>query len=349
MMKRFGKGTSVVGLDIGRSSIKAAQVSLGDKGPSLDGVVRMERSGPGLALGIEEGEHLMRTMQRRGMTACRAVLVAPADALVGGSLSVPPANSGVSRDQIVEMELSRTHKLVPGSFEMAWWDLPNPASGSRIAQIHALGLPHAAVQPSLEVMDAIGLGVIRTVPGSLALLAAAQRHPIDPRCISAVVDLGSTCGHLSLMMAGRVVHERSLPEFNTSKLCKSTCEALGIEPAAARYALSRFGIGDSSEGAVACQTASLLGEMFKPLAEEISMSFAYVSHLYPEAELGQLLLVGGGANLSGLSSALAEVLELETSVITPGSLLACDCFGDEQHDPALTAALGAALCGEVRA
>ena len=349
MMKKFAKGKSVIGLDIGRASIKAAQVTLGDKGPSLDGVVLMERSGAGLALGIEEAQHLVRTMQRRGMTASRVVLVAPADALVGGSLSVPPANSGVSRDQIVEMELSRTHKLIPGSFEMAWWDLPNPASGSRIAQIHALGLPHAAVQPSLEVIDEIGLGVIRTVPGSLALLAAAQRHPIDPRCISAVVDLGSTCGHLSLMMAGRVVHERSLPEFNTSQLCKSTCEALGIEPAAARFALSRFGSGDSSEGDVACQTASLLSEMLKPLADEISMSFAYVSHLYPEAELGHLLLVGGGANLSGLSASLAEALELQTAVIAPVSLLAGDCFGEERNDPALTAALGAALCGEVHA
>ena len=221
------------------------------------------------------------------------------------------------------------------------------ASGSRIGQVHALGLPHAAVQPSLEVIAETGLDVTRTVPGSLALLAAAQRHPIDPRCISAVVDLGSTCGHLSLMMAGRVVHERSLPDFNTSQLCSATCEALGVESDAARFALSRFGIGDSAEGAVACQTASLLTDVLDPLAEEISMSFAYVSHLYPEAELGQLLLAGGGANLSGLSDALCEVLDLTTTTIAPTSLLPGDCFGDEGDDPAMTAALGAALCGEV--
>jgi Tfp pilus assembly PilM family ATPase len=345
-MKNIGNRTSVIGLDIGRVSVKAAQVTLSEKGPRLDGVVRLDRSGSGHALGIDEAEQLMRTMQRQGMTATRVVLVAPADALVGGSLNVPPADSGVSRDKIVEMELSRTHKLMPGGFEMAWWDLPTPASGSRIGQVHALGLPHAAVQPSLEVMAETGLDVIRTVPGSLALLAAAQRHPIDPRCISAVLDLGSTCGHLSLMMAGRVVHERSLPDFNMSELCAATCEMLGIEPVAARYALSRFGIGDSAEGAVACQTASLLTETLKPLAEEISMSFAYVSHLYPEAELGHLLLAGGGANLSGLSGALAETLELQTTAVAPDSLVSGECFGDECVDPALTAALGAALCGE---
>ncbi|MBX2852734.1 MAG: pilus assembly protein PilM [Phycisphaeraceae bacterium] len=346
-MQGFGHSAGVIGLDIGRVSVKAVQVTLSEKGPRLDGAVRLDRSGPGLALEIDEAQQLLRTMQRRGMTASRAVLVAPADALVGGSLNVPPADSGVSRDKIVEMELSRTHKMVPGSFEMAWWDLPMPASGSRIGQVHALGLPHAAVQPSLEVMAEAGLGVIRTVPGSLALLAAAQRHPIDPRCISAVVDLGSTCGHLSLMMAGRVVHERSLPDFNTSQLCEATCETLGVEHAVARYALSRFGIGDSAEGAVVSQTAALLTDAIKPLTEEISMSFAYVSHLYPEAELGHLLLAGGGANLSGLAEALAEVLELRTTAIKPAWLLPGDCLGDERDDSALSAALGAALCGEV--
>lgn len=346
-MRAMKKDKSVIGLDIGRFSIKAVQVTLHDKGPRLDGCVAMRRSSAGHALGFNETLGLLRAMERRGMTASRVVLVAPTDALVGGSITVPPADKGVPREKIVEMELSRTHNLSPGRFEMAWWDLPTPASGSRIGQAHAVGLPHAAVEATLEVLAELGLSVVRTVPGSLALLASAQRHPIDPRCIAAVLDLGSQRGHLSLMMAGRVVHERALPDFNMKQMSEKACETLGVEPKIALHALSRYGLTDHAEGMVACETNSIVSEAIEPLVEEIGMSFAYVSHLYPESELGQLLLAGGGANLSGLAEALSEVLELQATAISPHALLAGECFGDESTDPALTAAVGAALCAEV--
>lgn len=341
--------TSVIGLDIGRVSVKAVQVGLHEKGPRLEGCVCMQRTSAGHALELNEAQRLLRAMERRGMTASRVVLVAPSDAMVGGSINVPPADKGVSREKIVEMELSRTHKLSPGSFELAWWDLPTPASGSRIGQVHAVGLPHAAVEATLAVIAELGLEVTRTVPGSLAMLAAAQRHPIDPRCIAAAVDLGSTRGHLALMIAGRVVHERALPDFNMQQLRQRAGEWLGDDPRLVAHALSRFGLSGQTEGMVACETSALVGEALQPLAEEIGMSFAYVSHLYPEAELGQLLLAGGGANLAGLSESLASSLELETQVVTPKSLMQASAFGQENEDPALTMAMGAALCGEVSA
>lgn len=346
-MRMLKPTTSLIGLDIGRSSIKAVQISSHDKGPRLDGCVMLDRPAPVEHMTLDEAQRLLRAMERRGMTATRVVLVAPTEALVGGSMNVPPADKGVSREKIVEMELSRTHRLSPGSFEMAWWDLPAPSSGSRIGQAHALGLPHAAVAGTLEVLSELDLSVVRTLPGSLALLAAGQRHPIDPRCIAAVLDLGSTRGHLSLMYAGRVVHERALHDFNMQSLCEEAQERIGVDSRIARYALSRYGLDVNPQGLAGCETATLLSEAMTPLAEEIGMSFAYVSHLYPEAELGHLLLTGGGANLPGIASSLGELLELDTAVTTPSTLLPGEHFGQEHQDPALVAAMGAALCGEV--
>lgn len=348
-MRGLKTSPSVIGLDVGRESVKAVQVNLSDKGPCLEGCICMQRTSAGHALELSEAQQLLRIMERRGMTASRVVLVAPTDALVGGSMSVPPADTGVSREKIVEMELSRTHKLSPGTFELAWWDLPTPASGSRIGQVHAVGLPHAAVQATLEIVAELGLQVMRTLPGSLALLTAAQRHPIDPRCVAAAVDLGSTRGHLVLMISGRVVHERALPDFNMKQLRQSASELLGDAPRLVTHALSHFGLNEQNEGMVACETSGLLSDAIRPLAEEIGMSFAYVSHLYPQAELGQLLLTGGGANIAGLSESLSNSLELETHAVTPKSLLQGPTFGEECEDPALIMAMGAALCGEVAA
>lgn len=348
MIRRLSSTRSAVGLDIGRTTIKAAQVTGDDKGPRLDGVLCLKRTSDADMLDADEAAALVRAMSRRGMTATRIVMVAPTDALVGGSITVPPPDASVPRDQVVAAELSRTYQLAPGTFEYAWWDLPASGSGSRIGQAHAVALPHGAVTSTLEHLESQGLETVRTLPSSLVLLAAAQRKPIDPRRISAVLDMGSRKAHLALMYSGRVVHERDLPDFNITRLRESVAGVLGVGDLVAHHALGHFGVRDEPTGVVACETTALLGDALGPLTEEIGMSFAYVSHLYPEAELGALLLAGGGANVPGLPSAIGGVLELETAVIRPNTLAAGEVFGTECGDPALGAAVGAALTGVVR-
>ncbi|MGB0768392.1 MAG: hypothetical protein ACPGYV_11870, partial [Phycisphaeraceae bacterium] len=251
---------SVIGLDIGRSAIKAVQLRPSDKGPAVEGRLLIERSSGGANPTPAEAERLSRAMDRRGMSATRVVMVAPSDALVAASVDVPPMDSKVPRDKIVEMELCRTQRLTPGTFELAWWDLPKSASGATITQAHALALPHNAIEETLEILAGIDLNVIRTVSGSMAHSALAQRHPIDPRCISAVLDLGTTQGHLSLMYAGRVVHERGLPDFNPLDVRRQFASTLGIDEPTAKRAIGRYGISDEPSGSVACVSASLLGE-----------------------------------------------------------------------------------------
>lgn len=349
MMRRLNLRPSVIGLDIGRVAIKAVQVAAHDRGPRIEGAVSLPRAGGDPALQPGEAERLRRTLERRGMTASRLVLVAPSGALVGCAMSLPPAKTEVSREQVVQMELTRTQKLVPNGYEYAWWELPPASGGSRTAQAHALALPHSAVMPTIETLAELGLDTLRTVPASLALLAAAQRRPIDPRSIAAVLDLGSRCAHLSLMHAGKVVHERALPDFDLAGIRRGLSESLRIDEPVARDALGYYGLRDEPEGTLACETTAVLDEAAAPLCEEIALSFAYVSHMYPAAELGPLLLAGGGANLPGLAPRLGSTLELQTATLTPDGTLQNAGFGNEAADPSLTAATGAALLGEVGA
>lgn len=343
MIRSLSKPASVVGLDIGRSTIKAAQASMGPKGPRLDGALCMKRQSVGGALEPGEGAYLVRAMQRRGIDAKRIVLVAGTEALISASITVPSPGSEIARDPIIKMELSRAHRLIPDTFECAWWDLPANASGASNNQAHVVALPHASVKPTLDTLTGLGFELAQTVPVSVALLSAAQRRPIDPRRLVAVLDLGVKSGHLVLMYAGRVVHERTLPEFNLQALSHRMSESLGTRSAVSHVALGHFGIRDEPEGAVACESTAVLSDATADLAEELGMSFAFISHLYPEAELGPLLLAGGGANVPGLVHALSRELELETAVITPGLLVQGETFGNEPNDPAVTAALGAAL------
>lgn len=345
MIKRLSLKPSVIGLDVGRIAIKAVQVGLRDSSPRLEGALNLPRTAHGAALTPGEAQQLHRVLERRGMTASRLVLVAPSDALVGCALNLPPAKEADACDRIVEMELTRTQQLPPDSFEFAWWALPPSKAGSKAAQAHAVALPHSAVMPTISTLCELGLNTLRTVPASLAVLATAQRKPIDARRVSAVLDLGSHRSHLTLMHAGKVVHERTLPDFDIEAIRQQLSESLHIQAPPAREALGLYGLRDEPEGSVACETTAVLDDAMGPLTEEIGLSFAYVSHMYPEAELGPLLLVGGGANMPGLVARIGNMLELETMTITPDDVLAGDCFGSDSADPALAAALGAAFQG----
>jgi len=343
-MRLSGKqGGSLIGLDIGRSAIKAVQVTSSGKGPRLDGTLCIRRAEAGDALSEGEAGRVARVMRRRGLDATRVALVARSDALISTSINLPATQGGTSRDAIVKMELSRAHRLVPGAFEYAWWDLPASASGGKVAQAHAVALPHAKVSATLSSIDRIGLEVVRTVPASVALQAPAQRRPIDPRRIVAVMDLGAHAAHLVLLHAGRVVHERTLPEFNSTAIQKRLQEEIGASARLTAAALGRFGISEQPEGVICGEMTTLLYEAAIELSEQIGMSFAFISHLYPQAELGPLLMVGGAANVPGLAPTLSQELELEASVITPMDLCANPHAMSEACDPTLTVALGAAL------
>ncbi len=343
MINRFLPKQGVIGLDIGRVAIKAAQVTPGPKGMRLDGVLSIRRTGHGSVLGEGEAASVLRTMRRRGLSATRLALLAPSGALISGSINVPAGNGQASRDPIVEMELSRAHRLAPNSFEFAWWDLPPNQTGGQGTQAHAVALSHAAVQPTADLLDALGFEVVATLPQSVALLAASQRRPIDPRRIVAAMDIGAQSVRLVLMHAGRVVHERVLPELDIKAICGRLSEELAINEDVTHHALGHFGFRDEPDGAVATATTAVLAGAVAELSEQIGMSFAFISHLYPEAELGPLLLTGGGANVPGLPNAFSRELELETVVVTPTTLLRGECFGAEPNDPAVTAALGAVL------
>jgi Tfp pilus assembly PilM family ATPase len=343
MRWRGKQSGGLIGLDIGRSSIKAVQVTSLGKGPRLDGTLCIRRSEAGDALSGEETDRLARVMRRRGLDAARVALAARSDALISTSINLPATQGGTSRDAIVKMELSRAHRLVPGAFEYAWWDLPAEASGGKVAQAHAVALPHAKVSAMLTSIDRIGLEVVRTVPASLALQAAAQRRPIDPRRIVAVMDLGAHAAHLVLMHAGRVVHERNLPEFNHSAIQQTLQDELGASARLTAVAMGRYGISEQPEGVICGEMTAVLYQAVVDLAEQIGMSFAFISHLYPQAELGPLLMVGGAANVPGLSAALSQELELEVAAMTPMDLCANPHAMSEACDPTLTVALGAAL------
>lgn len=346
MIRRYTKRKSILGIDIGQTAIKAVQVAQAGDDILIEGAVKIARPDKrSECLTLDEAMELRDTLERRAMHATHTILVAPSGGLVGSALDVPKAKDAVTRQRLVQSELGRAHRLQPGTFEFAWWDLPANASGVGLGQVHAVALPHQCVMPTIDALTSISRDTTRTIPQSLACLRVAQHSKVDPLQISAVLDIGSNSAHLTLYYANTAVHERRLPDFDLKKMQHAFAGSVRTQMATPADAMSYFGIRDETEGPLASATASLLENAAGELAQEIALSFAYISHRYPQAELGPMFLVGGGANVPGLVGRLGADLELQALCIAPDSLGRIDCFGAEAGDSAMTTAFAAALWG----
>ena len=338
------KRPGLIGLDIGSQTVKAAQLFVQSKGWSSHAMTSFARREPGTAVSVHEAEFIADVLRRRGFVGHRVALSAPDDAAVTALLDLPPENAQVPRERVVRMEIARVHQLAPDAFSCCWSQLPATSAGARTGQVLCWALPHERVHPVLASLEHAGLETLAIEPMSIALQRACKAMLQDPTRISAVVDMGASAVRLVLMHQGCVVHERVLSEWSGRTISQSLSQKWSAPEPLAERAMQRYGVAhDGAVGLLALETAGTITGLFEEMIEQISLSFSFVSHQYPEAELGPLLLTGGVAGMPGLAGLLSEGLELQVVPLTPGVLVADRQAADASADASVVIAVGLAM------
>src|SRR3954453_16734348 len=187
------RGRTPIGLDLGAKRVKAIQLEHGPDGPRVAAAAVAPRAGSGAGGSIvtgAEGAGLSHLLYRTGFEGWDVVLAAPAGQLMTGVMELPPrAADGkhpVPVEQIARMELARSHKIGPDTFEMGCWDLPpcnHPHRNGKGTHLMAVGLPHAAAGVLLDAFEPSGLRVraIDVASCALSRACAATGAPYDGR------------------------------------------------------------------------------------------------------------------------------------------------------------------------
>src|SRR5688572_9407291 len=215
-MKRIGgkKSRSPIGLDIGARRVKAVQLE--QSGGSSSGwrvaaVACVNRTAPGKLMAPDEASRLWDTLDRLGFQGSRVVLAAPSDKLITGMLELPKAGP-IPLEQIARVELARTSKVAPESFEMGCWELPVPNRAGKHVHVMAVGYPHAEAAKLLDLVEHAGFDATALDVRSCALARACAGIVSPPPGITALLDLGWASASLVLVYAGMVVYVRGLSE-----------------------------------------------------------------------------------------------------------------------------------------
>ncbi|UCD58342.1 MAG: pilus assembly protein PilM [Candidatus Hydrogenedentota bacterium] len=348
-MKSTGKSRTAIGVDVGTRSIKAAQLSLSGGKPRIAALSMLPRSKEGDQIETEDLLRMKRLFKRQGFYGNEIVLTAPENGLLRGVFDVPPQVSGAPVAQIARMELSRIHHVVPDSFEMVRWDPPDPGKSKSTTQTLAIGCPHEAADAFIDVFEDCGFTVSALDIRIAAAARACKTLTVPPPALTSILDIGWDSTKLLLICGDTLIYERSFRNKCLAKLRGTLCQTFNITEEAADQVISAIGFEANGEAGELDQESvdvvrRMLRKHFDMMLEELEASFDYANYQYPGEGAKRLLLIGGGARISGLSNYFRNILGVEVRVAAPSDILESSSqkFTNAGH-PAITVAVGLAM------
>jgi len=352
-MKLRPVSRTAIGIDLGRHTIKAAQLQLRGGHYRLRAMAMLPRPQadqdpcPGDALALK------KVLRRQGFRGNRIVVAAPAKALLPAAIELPAKVTGAPADQIVRMELSRLHGAAPDSFEMVYWDLRAPDSPKPVVHTLALACPHEAANNLLDLFERLGFRVeALDVRGAAAARACGPLVLPAPQ-ITAILDLGWRSTSLLFLCGESLIYERSLDGAPMAELTARLGELFGIPSESANQILSTIGPGvQEPTGSFDRESIEAIGKHLKihfdRLLDGLKVPLSYAKHQFPGDGVKRMLLIGGGAVVPDLAAYFEARLGFEVRRADPGSLLESPPeLLVKAGNPAMTVAVGLAQFGRV--
>jgi Tfp pilus assembly PilM family ATPase len=343
---------SPIGLDVGERSICAVQLSGGKSGTwRMEAATILARSSATIWPSGEEMREVLGALDRQGFNGNRVVCVAPESLKISATLELPPRTSGAPIEELARQELARSAKRDPGSMEVGSWEVPAPPRSGDTTHLLAVGLAHQDAESLIEALETGGFFVEALECRCCAMARACAQVVGSVNQVSAIVDLNESATSIGVMHSGTVAYDRPVLETGLVRLREQLQLELRTELESTDYLLRAL----TSAGGITAEDGLPEGSLRRAIAivedylstvvQELRSVMAYAIHRYP-GSIGPVLLVGPGAWLHGLRERVRTELDLETKVVSPRDVIACDGLPELDRvcmDPALTTAVGMAM------
>lgn len=342
---RIDKSRGPIGIDVAHRQIRATQMGRTTGGWRVEAAATFPRVAPAATIDRAEVEELRSLLNSQGFKGNSIVLAVPADKLLTGILEMPPRASGAPIEQLARAELARMHKCEAVGFEMACWDLPAPARATNSTFVMAAACTHADANELLDVFEHEGF----TVKGLDIQASAAARacHPLleDVSGIAAILDMGWASARLALLYQDVIVYERNLPKSGMASVVQALVPDFDAKMGVSEQLLAIISTDkpDTADAQVRTEDPKVraaLDAHFEVILQEMRIPLSYVANQYPDAGLDRLLLIGCGAELTGLEAHLAAKLDCPVQAVKPSDLGDAPQDVNRNYGACLTVAVG---------
>ncbi|TQS45393.1 type IV pilus assembly protein PilM [Cryptosporangium phraense] len=304
--------TTLIGLDIGSTSIRVVEAGHGKDGPTLINYTEVPLPPGAVQSGVVHDE--------------KALTAAVRHARASAGLSSKRVVLGVTNMQAVVREMTvanlpakdlraslpfQVRDSLPLPVERSVLDflpLENPGLNETVRGL-LVAVPKEPILTAVRAVEAAGLTVLRVDLASLALLRAAAR--LDDQ-VEAIVDIGTQITTVIVHTDGVPLIVRTIPRGG-AEVTTALASRLNVATPEAEALKCRIGLWSENGPEV----AETVREAIRPLLNEIRGSFAYLTTAGQPKQVTRLVLAGGGGQLPGLPDTLSDQLDVTVDYADP--------------------------------
>jgi type IV pilus assembly protein PilM len=328
---------TAIGLDIGTSGVRAAELVLGKGQVTLakfgqvalpDGAVR-----DGEVIDVNAVAAALRELWEHTKFSSKKVTVGVANSKVVVRQVDLPA---MPLDELKASLGYQVADYVPMPVEQAVLDFTPledvvAADGTRMVRGLLVAASREMVSRSVEAVQLAGLVPSVVDLSSFAVLRSlASGEPTPGSPVEALVDIGARVTNI-------VVHEGGVPRFirilllGGSDLTEAVAERMGVPREQAEAVKQQIGLTGAADAGMDRQAAArVLEAAANTFVDEIRGSLDYFAASSPTAPISRIVVTGGGSRLSGLAERIQAATRLP---VTTGSAFDAIDVGDTGLTP----------------
>lgn len=304
--------TTLVGLDIGSTSIRAVEATTSRDRPSVSNFGQVSLPEGAVVAGVVKDD-------RAVTSALRSLWSSQAFATRNVILGITHQQVIVREVDIANLPAKELRQALPFlvrdqlplPVDQALLDFYPLEDPGKAETVHGLiiAAPKEVVIDSVHAVENAGLHVHQVDLACFAALRASAHLAGDTE---ALLDLGANGTNIIVHTDGTPKIVRSVPRGG-AELTKMMASRLGISTSDAEALKCRVGLNEEGDG----ESAEVVAEALRPLITEIRSSFNYFTQSHPQARVNRLALVGGAALLPGLAQELTRQLGVPAFLSDP--------------------------------
>lgn len=310
------KDKPLFGLDIGTSSIKVMQIETHNKTQFIVGYGVANYDKSALKDGVIENPEVLAKAAKElfeknligDITTRRAAFSMPVARTYNRVMNLPP----MSRKDLDEAVRLEAEQYIPVAIDELYIDYNVTAETKDGFELLAVAAPKKIVDSYLVFADLLGLDVSileTTINASARLIAHSERNDVP----TILIDFGSVSVDITIFDKQLIVTGTVAGGGDT--FTELIGKKLEVSNQVAHTIKTKYGLSVSKK-------QKEIQEALKPILNSLTKEIRKMIRYYDErtsseGKIGQIITMGGGANMPGLSEHITNELRMPTRMCNP--------------------------------
>jgi type IV pilus assembly protein PilM len=316
----FGKSKSIIGLDIGSSSVKAVELAVKAKGLELlnMGVAPVPPEAIVQGAFLNSGaitEAIRRAVDEAGIKTKLVATAVAGHSVIVKKISLP----AMSREELEESIRWEAEQYIPFDINEVNLDFQILDTGDGEGQMDVLlvAAKKDLIDDYVHVITDAGLQpVVLDVAAFAVENTFTANHDFAPDEVVALVNVGSQVVNINIVSQGVPAFTRDISTGGNA-YTEEIQKALSVSWEEAERIKLGGGTTEESQDVVPQEVEQAMRAVTDTVIAEISRSLDFFAATAAESRIAKVMLSGGGCRISGFQSAFQGKTNLPVEVLNP--------------------------------